>query len=80
MSEPWTKVGTICLRKDGNGSYLKLDLRKGSEKLKTLTLTADTILNIQDPRKRKGITEEQLAKIPDFVRAEVFLPPPREND
>ena len=66
MSE-WLKVGSILRKKDGKGVYFKV--------ANGVTLTKDSILTMQDPRERKGITEEQLAKIPDFVRFDVFLPP-----
>lgn len=79
MSKPqWTKVGTVMKRKDGNGTYLKIDLRRGKEELAELLLKSGMILNIQDPRKRAGITEEQLAKIPDYVKAELYLPPAKD--
>lgn len=72
MSEKakWTKVGSVMKKKDGTGTYIKV--------ANDVVLKKDTYLNIQDPRKRPGITPEQLAKIPDFVKAEIFLAPPRE--
>lgn len=76
--QQWTKVGTVMKRKDGNGTYLKIDLRRGKEELAELLLKSGMILNIQDPRKRAGITEEQLAKIPEYVKAELYLPPAKE--
>lgn len=67
MSE-WKKVGSVLRNKDpSKGVYFKV--------ADNVTLTKNTILTMQDPRNRKGITEEQLAKIPDFVRFDVFLPP-----
>lgn len=75
---PWVKIGEILKKKDGSGTYIKLDLRKGKEKLSSITLTNGSFLTVLDPRKRAGITEEQLEKIPDFVRAELFLAPPRD--
>jgi len=66
----WTKLATILRKKDGVGKYLKVNAN--------VKLTEGQILSMFNPRERKGITEEQLAKIPDFVLAEVFLPP--END
>jgi hypothetical protein len=67
----WTKVGTIMKNKKNTGNYLKV--------VEKVVLEKDQILNIQNPRKRPGITEEQLAKIPDFVVAEVYIPPAREQ-
>lgn len=67
----WIKVGTVLKRKDGKGRYMKVN--------STISLTEGQILNVQDPRNRPGITEEQLAKIPDFVVAELFLPPAKEE-
>lgn len=66
----WTLVGTILKKKDGSGNYFKVK--------SNLTISEGQIFNIQNPRKRKGITEDQLAKIPDWVVADLYLPPPRE--
>ena len=66
----WLKIGSILKNKKGTGNYLKVaddvSLKKGQ------------ILNVQNPRKRPGISEADLQKIPDFVVAEVFIPP--QND
>lgn len=66
----WTLVGTILKKKDGSGNYFKVK--------SNMTLTEGQVLTVQNPRKRPGITEEQLAKIPDFVVADLFLPPARD--
>lgn len=67
MAGKWTKVGTILKKKNGTGNYLKV--------AEDVRLNKNQIVNIQNPRKRPGITEEQLSKIPDFVVAELFIPP-----
>ena len=67
----WVKVGAILKKKDGNGQYIKV-----SDDVK---LSKDMILNIQNPRKRPGITEDQLAKIPDWVLAEIYIPPAKDS-
>jgi hypothetical protein len=61
----WDKIGTIMKGKKGN--YLKIT--------KTVTLKEGQNLQIFDPRKSKFMTEERLAKLPEYVRAEVFLTP-----
>lgn len=61
----WEKIGTIM--KGKKGSYLKVT--------KTVTIKEGQNLQIFDPRKSKFITEERLAKIPEYVKAEVFLVP-----
>jgi hypothetical protein len=66
----WTKVGSILENKAKTGKYFKVDA--------DVTLTKGQMLTIMNPRKRPGITEEQLAKIPDFVVAELFIPPAKE--
>lgn len=68
----WVKVGTLMKNKAGTGTYLKV-----TEDVK---LSKNQILNVQNPRKRPGITEEQLSKIPDFVVAEIFIPPAKEEN
>ena len=71
----WTKVGSI--RKSKKGSlYVKVDA--------DVTLKKDSVLQIQNPRdnitsrlKAGKLTEaeanERLAKVPEFIRQEVFL-------
>lgn len=70
MAGVWTKVGSILKNKAGTGQYVKV--------AGDVTLKKDQILNVQNPRKRPGITPEQLAKIPDFVLAEIFIPPAKD--
>lgn len=66
----WVEVGSIMKSKKGT-NYLKV--------ANDVTLKAGQILNIQNPRSRKGISEEQLAKIPDYVLANVSIPPERKD-
>lgn len=72
----WKKVGAILKSKNGNGFYIKID--------EGITLSKGQTLNVQNPRDRiqsladsgkitEKEAEERLAKIPDFVRYEVFL-------
>lgn len=70
MAGKWTKVGSILKKKDKEGTYFKVD--------SDVALKRGQILNVQNPRKRPGITPEQLEKIPDFVVAELFIPPAKE--
>lgn len=67
MASQWKKIGTIMKNKKGTGNYLKVT--------EGVTLTKDQILQVMNPRKRPGITEEQLQKIPDYVVAELLVPP-----
>lgn len=67
----WKKVGAILKNKDPNkGKYIKIK--------EDITLKAGQFLQIFDPRKNPEITEEQLAKIPDYVVADIVLAPPRD--
>lgn len=61
----FTKVGTILTKKSGKGVYIKVD--------NDVSLKKGEMLAVVDPRNRKGITEEQLVKIPSFVEAEILL-------
>lgn len=80
MGKPeWKQVGSV--RKSDKGAfYLKVT--------ENVTLTKDTVLQLQDPRKRvdefvaKGfISEEQgaerKAKIPEYIKYDLVLPPPK---
>jgi hypothetical protein len=71
MAGNWKKIGTIYKSKKGTGSYLKVS--------EGMTLAPGQILQVMNPRKRPGITEEQLGKIPDYVLADLVLPPPDET-
>lgn len=79
MSEAWKKLGSVRKGKNG-GNYIKLD--------GPVTLGPDDVIQLQDPRKKLTesaaagrITEEQAAewaaKIPDYIRYELVLPPKR---
>ncbi len=75
----WDKIGSLRKSKSG-GFYIKLD--------KDVTLAKDSTLAVQDPRKKlsesveagrlsKEKAEEILAKIPEYIRYELFLTPPK---
>jgi hypothetical protein len=77
MAEVWTRVGSLRKGKTGN-LYIKLE--------KDVTLTATDVLQLQDPRKvQKTLVEKgkisaeeadaRIAKIPEYVRYDVVLPP-----
>lgn len=86
MNKEWHKIGTIKNGKTGN-KYLALGSPKSKYKPvnvelvvkdldgKVLATVVNPNLNCSDPRKRPGITEQQLGLIPDYVVAEVTLPP-----
>jgi hypothetical protein len=72
----WKKIGTVMKGKKGN--YIKIDFGKdkdGKELGTEVTLKAGQTLQLFDPRKSKFMTEERLAKIPDYVKAEIFITP-----
>ena len=70
-SNGWIKVGTIVKNKDPKkNSYVKVDT--------SVSLTKGQYLTVINPRKRPGISEEDLAKIPDFVVADLLIAPAKE--
>lgn len=75
----WNKVGAVLKGKKGH--YIKVSTKgpdgKGPD---TLTLTHGQTLQMFDPRKSKFMTEERLAKIPEYVRFEIFVAPEGEAD
>lgn len=85
----WIKVGAIKTSSKGN-DYLALGSPKSSYKPVNVKLVVEDMegkvlatvlnpnLNVQNPRKRKDITEEQLSKIPSYLKAELTLPPDKE--
>ena len=70
MASQWKKIGTIMKNKKGTGNYLKVT--------EGVTLTKDQILQVMNPRKRPGTTENN-EKIPDYVVAELLVPPPEKE-
>jgi hypothetical protein len=79
MAESWKKVGTLRKSKSG-GLYIKVE--------EGVTLTKDAVLQLQDPRKKlqqaveagrmeESVAKERIAKVPDFIRYEIFLVPPK---
>ena len=72
MSETkWNKVGAVLKGKDGKSKYIKIDQDVSLKKGQTLQLF--------DPRKSKFMTEERLAKLPDYVVADIFVAPDRDK-
>lgn len=79
------KIGSVNKKKDGNGTSIKLGSPNKNPKYATTVeiIVRDSqgnvlarkkdgdYLTVRDPREREGITEEQAAKIPDFVLKDV---------
>jgi hypothetical protein len=88
-SKEWFNIGLIKVGKSGN-NYMALGTPKSKYKPvnielvvkdlegKVLTTVTNPTLNVSDPRKRGGLTEEQLGNIPTWVKAEISLPPAKE--
>ena len=92
MAKTWVNnVGV--LRKTAKGPYLLLGNPKGKDEQyrTTVTLTVkdfkgniiteevNPLISLQDPRKRKGISEEQAASIPEELRYVLSIPPEKEK-
>lgn len=87
MAKKYTKVGTVMSKKDNTGVFVALGNDRAKNKKyqffvelvvkdadgNQVATTRNGILSVQDPRKRPGITEEQLSKIPDNVKHELVL-------
>jgi hypothetical protein len=81
------KVGTVQSKKDKSGVTVAVgNPNAQNEKYRTtveitvkdgngniLAKAENGYLQVVDPRKREGITEEQLAKIPAWVKNELYL-------
>lgn len=79
------KIGTVNRKKDGSGFYIGMGNPKGKKYAFSVELVIknaagevvhkveNPMVMIQDPRKRPGITEEQAAKIPEFIVNELFV-------
>lgn len=81
------KIGSVNKKKDGTGSSIKLGSPSKNPKYAfTVEITVrdsqgnvvarkkdGDYLTVRDPRERDGITEEQAAKIPDFVLKDVLV-------
>lgn len=78
----WAKVGTLRKSKLNGGFYIKVD--------NDVTLTKDSTLSVQDPRKKLQESvaagrlsaekaEEMAAKIPEYIRYEIYVTPPNNK-
>ncbi len=80
------KVGTVQLKKDRSGTTVQLGNQSRNEKYATtvevivrdgqgkeLARSTGGYLKVENPRTRPGITEEQAAKIPEWIKSELFL-------
>ena len=88
-NKEWLNLGSIKVGKTGS-SYLQLGTAKSKYKPYNIKLVVEDLdgkvlasvlnpnLNIQDPRKRPGITDDQKDKIPEWLRAEVSLSPAKD--
>lgn len=88
-NKEWFNIGQIKIGKNGN-NYLALGSPTSKYKPVNVELVVKDIngkvlatvlnpnLNVSDPRKRPGATEEQIALVPAWVKAEVSLPPSKE--
>lgn len=85
MSNNWVNLGTIKKSKQGK-QYISVGDNRTSVKLvfmdkatgQVLRESVDPILTITNPRKRANLSEADLAKIPEFVLANVSLAPSKE--
>lgn len=89
MNDKWIKLGTIRKGKKGN-NYIALGTAKSKYEPVNVKVTVTDLsgkvlaevtnpsLNAQNPRKRAGITEEQAAKIPEYILAELSLAPDKK--
>ena len=83
----WLRVGKVMAKKaPKTGSHVAIgDYDQKRDDALTVTVTVknkkgevlasvdNPFFQIQDPRKRPGITEEQAAKIPAFIKQELVL-------
>lgn len=81
MADTWKNVGSLRKSKSG-GLYIKIN--------EGVTLAKDDVLQLQDPRKKLQASAEagrmsqeeateRINKIPDYVRYDVTLPPPKKG-
>jgi hypothetical protein len=72
----WTKIGAVLKSPDGKSKYVKVSFTRASG-MSEVTLKEGQTLQLFDPRKSTLKTDEEKAKIPDFVIAEIFIAPPK---
>lgn len=80
------KVGVVQSKKSGDGVTIRLGNYSKNEKYATTTevivrdhagnilaSVKEGYLQVVNPRQREGLTEEQAAKIPDYIKSELFV-------
>jgi hypothetical protein len=88
-NKEWIKLGAIKKGKTGN-NYIAFGTPKSkfgpvNVELVVKDLTGKVLativnpnVNVQNPRKRPGITPEQAALIPEYLLADLSLPPAKD--
>jgi hypothetical protein len=82
-------VGQIKKGKSGN-NYISLGSPKAKNPVNVEIRVTDgagnvlfegknPLLNISNPRKRAGITDEDMARIPEYLMANLAIPPAKES-
>lgn len=87
MAAGWFKLGTIRRGETGN-QYISFAPNAKDKTPLTIEITVKDAsgnvlshvvnpknLQVQNPRKRPGITPEQVEKVPEWLMAEISLPP-----
>lgn len=81
----WVKIGQVVKKKDKDGTVIRLgdtrnskysysvDIRVTDSTGEVVYESNNPFVQVQDPRNRKGITEEQASKIPDFILFDLFV-------
>jgi hypothetical protein len=88
-NKSWIKLGSIRKGKTGN-SYIALGSPKDKQPTTVelvvkdasgavLATVVNPMLQVQNPRKRPGATEEQIAKVPEWLVADISLPPAKAS-
>lgn len=86
MARKFHKVGNVQMKKDRSGTTIALGNYNKNPAYQTtvemivrdaqgnvLAKQVGGFLQVSDPRKRPGITEEQVEKIPEWIKYEINL-------
>ena len=82
----YVRLGSVLRKKDKNGSFIVTGNTYGEEKYhytveltvkdsrgKVIAQATNPLISVQDPRKKPGLSEEQVEKIPQALMAELTL-------
>lgn len=80
MSKKWQNVGSMRKGKEGDSYYIKVDQDIKAGSVVRCERPAERIQRLADLGKiTQDEANEKIQKVPDFVKFDLILPPPKDD-